>query len=124
MYTTTVAGNIKPDKANGVIFSELLTKAMTFLTEELPQILTRDATLEAQYHPYIHQMFIDMLNNYTAKEAELLGQTTIAEKYGQTAPIEPSDAGRGTIRRVGGRTLYQYLMTNEITRRISHMNPK
>ena len=122
MYTTTVAGNIKTDKANGVIFSELLTKAMTFLTEELPQILTRDATLEAQYHPYIHQMFIDMLNNYTAKEAELLGQTTIAEKYGQTAPIEPSDAGRGTIRRVGGRTLY--LMTNEITRRISHMNPK
>ena len=121
IYTATISGNIESDSPNGPIFNDFVTNAYSFLTDNLPTILNHEHQLDQKYHHYIHQMFIDMMNNYTKREAELLGKETVAKKYSASTEIDPSDAGRGTIRRVGGRTLY--LMTKEMTRRLSFIKP-
>ena len=120
-YTSILHNSIKRNDSNTAIFNDFVAKADRFIQTELTARLSEHhEDLNSRYHPYIRQLYIHMYLHHLEEESKLCAQTTIATEF-KDAQQQPSTsaAGLGTIRRIGGRTLYK--MRKEIFVRMAEL---
>lgn len=87
-YAGTVLNNIVPEKPNSTIFNEFTAMCYKFLTLDLPNQL-QFSKLQKKFHPYIKQLFMDMISSHCSDEAIKLGDELLSKQAGSgaTTPI-------------------------------------
>ena len=113
-FTFTITGRISHGEANGKIFNDFMTRAYSFMSKDLPSKLSNFG-LHHRYQRYISKMFMQMISDFMASEAENFANDSISRQCASTV-LPSSSGGDSKIRYVGGRTVY--LMRKEIVRRI------
>lgn len=110
LYTSTICNNIKRNFPNGQVFNDFGHKCYTFISSELTLYL-QSTSLKRQYYPYLKALSQHIQLNVISQQCKMLGDKSATELFRESL-MPSSTAGDGTIRRVGGRTVY--LMEKEV----------